>query len=81
MGLSWLPVTRHWRLNERHYGALQGLNKKETAELHGDEQVKIWRRSYDIPSGPVGLPTIPAILDSTPATPTCRPSCSRPPSA
>lgn len=49
MGLHWLPVERHWRLNERHYGALQGLDKKETAQAHGPEQVKIWRRSYDIP--------------------------------
>jgi len=48
MGLSWLPVARHWRLNERHYGALQGLNKKETAERHGADQVQLWRRSYDI---------------------------------
>lgn len=45
----WLPVTRTWRLNERHYGALQGLNKAETAEKYGEEQVKIWRRSYDTP--------------------------------
>ncbi len=45
----WIPVFRHWRLNERHYGALQGLNKAETAEKHGMDQVKIWRRSYDIP--------------------------------
>ena len=45
----WLPVQRHWRLNERHYGALQGLNKAETAAQHGEDQVKIWRRSYDIP--------------------------------
>ncbi|MEQ8844484.1 MAG: 2,3-diphosphoglycerate-dependent phosphoglycerate mutase [Phycisphaerales bacterium] len=44
----WLPVDRHWRLNERHYGALQGLNKAETAKKHGEDQVKIWRRSYDI---------------------------------
>jgi 2,3-bisphosphoglycerate-dependent phosphoglycerate mutase len=49
MELSWLPVKRHWRLNERHYGALQGLNKKETAERHGKEQVFQWRRSYDVP--------------------------------
>jgi len=55
MGLRWLPVTRHWRLNERHYGALQGLNKKETAEQHGPDQVKIWRRSYDIPPPPLDL--------------------------
>ena len=45
----WLPVMKSWRLNERHYGALQGLNKAETAAKHGDEQVLIWRRSYDIP--------------------------------
>jgi 2,3-bisphosphoglycerate-dependent phosphoglycerate mutase len=45
----WIPVTKHWRLNERHYGALQGLNKAETAAKHGEAQVKIWRRSYDIP--------------------------------
>ena len=53
MDLSWLPVERSWRLNERHYGALQGLNKQETAELHGDEQVHIWRRSYDTPPPPL----------------------------
>jgi 2,3-bisphosphoglycerate-dependent phosphoglycerate mutase len=47
MDLMWIPVYRSWRLNERHYGALQGLNKAETAERHGMEQVKIWRRSYD----------------------------------
>jgi len=49
MGLSWIPVEKSWRLNERHYGALQGLNKKETADRHGAEQVHIWRRSYDTP--------------------------------
>lgn len=49
LGRSWLPVTRSWRLNERHYGALQGLNKAETAERHGGEQVALWRRSYDVP--------------------------------
>ena len=49
----WLPVERSWRLNERHYGALQGLNKAETAALHGDAQVKLWRRSYDIPPPPL----------------------------
>lgn len=49
MDLMWIPVIRDWRLNERHYGALQGLNKAETAEKYGDEQVHIWRRSYDIP--------------------------------
>jgi 2,3-bisphosphoglycerate-dependent phosphoglycerate mutase len=49
LDLLWIPVERSWRLNERHYGALQGLNKAETAAQHGDDQVKIWRRSYDIP--------------------------------
>ena len=49
MDLMWIPVVRSWRLNERHYGALQGLNKAETAAEHGADQVKIWRRSYDIP--------------------------------
>ncbi len=48
MDLMWIPVIRDWRLNERHYGALQGLNKAETAEKYGAEQVKIWRRSYNI---------------------------------
>ncbi|MED5535110.1 MAG: 2,3-diphosphoglycerate-dependent phosphoglycerate mutase [Pseudomonadota bacterium] len=49
MDLMWIPVERDWRLNERHYGELQGLNKAETTAQHGAEQVKIWRRSYDIP--------------------------------
>lgn len=49
MDQVWIPVVKNWRLNERHYGALQGLNKAETAEQHGDEQVKMWRRSYDTP--------------------------------
>jgi 2,3-bisphosphoglycerate-dependent phosphoglycerate mutase len=49
MDLMWIPVRRHWRLNERHYGALQGLNKAETAVKYGDEQVHIWRRSYATP--------------------------------
>ncbi len=48
MDLMWIPVYRHWRLNERHYGALQGLNKAETAARYGEEQVLIWRRSYDV---------------------------------
>jgi 2,3-bisphosphoglycerate-dependent phosphoglycerate mutase len=48
MDLMWIPVEKSWRLNERHYGALQGLNKQETVEKHGEPQVKIWRRSYDI---------------------------------
>ena len=49
----WIPVTRNWRLNERHYGALQGLNKAETAEKFGEEQVLIWRRSYATPPNPL----------------------------
>lgn len=49
LNLMWIPVHRSWRLNERHYGALQGLNKSETAAKFGEDQVKIWRRSYDIP--------------------------------
>jgi 2,3-bisphosphoglycerate-dependent phosphoglycerate mutase len=49
MDQMWIPVEKNWRLNERHYGALQGLNKAETAAKHGEAQVKIWRRSYDIP--------------------------------
>jgi len=48
MDLMWIPVIRNWRLNERHYGALQGLNKSETAKKYGEDQVLIWRRSYDI---------------------------------
>ena len=53
LNLLWIPVHKHWRLNERHYGALQGLNKSETAAKHGEAQVKIWRRSYDIPPPPL----------------------------
>ena len=53
MDLMWVPVHRSWRLNERHYGALQGLNKSETADKFGEDQVKIWRRSYDIPPPPL----------------------------
>jgi 2,3-bisphosphoglycerate-dependent phosphoglycerate mutase len=51
----WTPVERHWRLNERHYGALQGLNKAQTVEEHGEAQVKIWRRSYDVPPPPMSV--------------------------
>jgi 2,3-bisphosphoglycerate-dependent phosphoglycerate mutase len=53
MDMMWIPEHRSWRLNERHYGALQGLNKAETAARHGEAQVKIWRRSYDIPPPPL----------------------------
>ncbi len=55
MDRMWIPVERTWRLNERHYGALQGLNKSQTVEKHGEAQVKIWRRSYDIPPPPLAL--------------------------
>lgn len=53
MDRTWLPVAHSWRLNERHYGALQGLNKGETAKKYGDEQVLVWRRSYDTPPPPL----------------------------
>ena len=53
MGRLWLPVEKDWRLNERHYGGLTGLNKAETAARHGDEQVRIWRRSFDVPPPPM----------------------------
>lgn len=61
MDLMWIPVERSWQLNERHYGALQGLNKMQTAAEHGEEKVKIWRRSYDIPP--------PALADDDPRHP------------
>ena len=50
---AWIPLTHSWRLNERHYGALTGLDKAETAALHGEEQVRVWRRSYDVPPPPM----------------------------
>ncbi|HUR40962.1 MAG TPA: 2,3-diphosphoglycerate-dependent phosphoglycerate mutase [Verrucomicrobiae bacterium] len=53
MDQMWIPVHRHWRLNERHYGALQGLDKAQTTAAHGEAQVKVWRRSYDIPPPPM----------------------------
>lgn len=58
---EWLPVIKSWRLNERHYGALQGLNKAETAEKYGEDQVKVWRRSYDVPP--------PALQEDDPRNP------------
>ena len=60
-GRSWIPVRRHWRLNERHYGDLTGKNKAETAALHGADKVKVWRRSYDVPP--------PAIASDNPFNP------------
>jgi len=71
MGRQWIPVVKHWRLNERHYGALQGLNKAETAAKFGDDQVHVWRRSYDVPPpaltaederSPVGDPRYSTLL-------------------
>ena len=53
MERDWIPVRRHWRLNERHYGALQGLDKKQVGDEHGPDQVKVWRRSYDVPPPPL----------------------------
>jgi 2,3-bisphosphoglycerate-dependent phosphoglycerate mutase len=53
MDLMWIPIVNDWRLNERHYGALQGLNKAETAAQYGDQQVLLWRRSYDVPPNPL----------------------------
>ncbi len=55
MDLLWLPVERDWRLNERHYGALQGLNKAQTVARHGEAQVQLWRRSYDVPPPPLAV--------------------------
>ena len=69
MDLLWLPVERTWRLNERHYGALQGLDKAQTVAQHGEAQVKIWRRSYDIPPPPLDC--------ERPAPPALRPALRR----
>ncbi len=75
MNLMWIPETKSWRLNERHYGALQGLNKKETVDKHGEAQVKIWRRSYDIrppalgPDDPRNPATDPVYAGLEPDTP------------
>ncbi len=63
MDLMWLPVHTDWRLNERHYGGLTGLNKAETAQQFGDAQVKIWRRSYDVPPPPMDHATNPSRSD------------------
>ena len=62
-GLGWLPVRRSWRLNERHYGALQGKNKAQTREQFGDEQFMLWRRSYDVPPPPLEGPDLAAQAD------------------
>lgn len=55
MDRDWIPVHKSWRLNEKHYGSLQGLNKADTAEIYGEEQVKLWRRSYDTPPKPLDI--------------------------
>jgi 2,3-bisphosphoglycerate-dependent phosphoglycerate mutase len=77
MDQMWLPVKKSWRLNEKHYGNLQGLNKAETAEKYGDEQVLVWRRSYDVPPAPLAAddprnprldPRYKAIGDDAPLT-------------
>ena len=64
MDREWLPVIKTWKLNERHYGALQGMNKAETAEKYGEDQVKIWRRSFDI--------TPPALTEDDERSPALR---------
>lgn len=66
MDRNWLPVVKSWKLNERHYGALQGLNKSETAEKYGEEQVKIWRRSFDV-KPPILDPADPRSAKNSPA--------------
>ena len=69
-------MTKDWRLNERHYGALQGLNKAETAAKHGEAQIKIWRRSYDIPPPPLDAGRPAASLTRSPLRRlSTRPSC------
>ena len=83
MGRSWLPVRRSWRLNERHYGDLTGRNKKETVEKYGEEQVLVWRRSYDVPPPAIGddnafNPNDDARYDSLPPVRWCAPSPATP---
>ena len=62
LDLAWVPVIKDWHLNERHYGALQGLNKAETAKEYGEEQVHIWRRSYATPPPPRGIPVMKSVI-------------------
>ena len=82
MGQMATPMVKHWRLNERHYGGLQGKNKQETAEIHGEDQVKIWRRSFDTPP-PEGeaMPTEPKALfkdlEVPPKTESLKDTCER----
>ena len=77
MGQVWLPVQRTWRLNERHYGALQGLDKKETTERHGAEQTILWRRSYDVPPPPRRRVDVRSTRSTIGATGCCPPTCCR----
>ena len=78
MNLDWIPVEKSWQLNEKHYGILQGLNKKETARKYGSEQVFLWRRSYDVAPDP--LPdNDPRNPGSMSVTARCRPGCRRVP--
>jgi len=75
-GRSWIPVRRSWRLNERHYGALQGKDKKETAEEFGLDQVKVWRRSYDVPPPPLDVdPSVDERYAELPADAVPRSEC------
>jgi len=67
MDLLWVPMIKDWHINERHYGALQGLNKAETAAKYGEEQVNVWRRSYDVPPPQLNSMTL-AIRKMTPNT-------------
>ena len=80
MDQLWIPVHKSWRLNERHYGALQGLNKAETAAQHGEAQVKIWRRSYDIPPPPLDARRSAAPVARSPLRRTFRRTSCRSPS-
>ena len=79
-GLLWLPVQRSWRLNERHYGALQGKDKAATRREFGDEQFMLWRRSYDVPPPPIPDDD-PLSQADDPRYAACRLSCARGPSA
>ena len=72
MDRAWLPVIKSWKLNERHYGALQGLNKAETAEKYGEEQVKVWRRSFDVKPPALDENDLPHSTRTTSAAPPSR---------
>ena len=79
-GQAFVPEVKDWRLNERHYGGLTGLNKAETAQKHGDEQVKVWRRSYDVPPPPLSHDSEFDFAGATPARSCRTQKASRPPS-